>query len=521
MKLLFSWRKKISLLTALEKVVGLEALEKTVLKTVDRRSLLQTAAKETGQPEDELLAQVAERIGIETHPNLLDTVVVSLPKGFAISDLRRAGAVLLMRGSEIEAVACVDPELLEQLGSRVNRKKLYLAHWQLVSQCLDKIENAQKSLIEQEEKLAQIKAESDLKKLVQIGEDIIQALIQKVESYGGDNFDVNLVRSPIYTFKTADGRSATGHIAEAIRPGLENLLKRHAANNFVTINLNSGTTRENVQVTRFKEGSLYRIIWQIPDKALKNLESSQKQFVQETKEKFGAGNQSTDSVNSYPFDLSEPIAGENVVIENLEKEGYQEIKESNKLEPGFVGSFTENEKSYLPESSNVVQLNSGSQIVGNQVADRQVASNQFSHLAQQNIASPSCIMVVDDNITFLKVLERFFSSQGYHVVIAQNGQEALHYLSTEQKKPDILVCDVHMPRMNASEFLGNLRTKSYGKDMPVVMLTSDEDVEVEIKFVEQGVEAFIGKSEDPRLLLAHVKRLLENKAKFIKQSWAA
>ncbi len=130
------------------------------------------------------------------------------------------------------------------------------------------------------------------------------------------------------------------------------------------------------------------------------------------------------------------------------------------------------------------------------------------HLVQDE---PAVVLVVDDNEVFRCVLERFFERQGMRTLHASNGQEALELL--EQESPDVVVCDVHMPSMNGHEFIKAFRKLESFTGTPLIMLTSDDDVETELSTVEAGADAFLQKNEDPRKLCAYVSRFLKREQK--------
>ena len=121
------------------------------------------------------------------------------------------------------------------------------------------------------------------------------------------------------------------------------------------------------------------------------------------------------------------------------------------------------------------------------------------------------ILVVDDNPTFARVLERFFDRNGAASAHAPSGAAAIELLSSGTMKPDLIVCDVHMPLMNGVEFLKQIRQSEQLRLTPAVMLTSDTDIEIEIELLGAGADAYVRKQDDPRLLWVHVKRLLDQR----------
>lgn len=121
------------------------------------------------------------------------------------------------------------------------------------------------------------------------------------------------------------------------------------------------------------------------------------------------------------------------------------------------------------------------------------------------------VLIIDDNSTFVRVLERFMQRNEIRTRSASDGSQALSLLAGREIRPDLVICDVHMPGVNGFDFVKAFRLESAYVDIPVVMLTSDDDIEVELKLINLGADAFIAKNEDPRILCAHVKRLLERR----------
>ena len=118
------------------------------------------------------------------------------------------------------------------------------------------------------------------------------------------------------------------------------------------------------------------------------------------------------------------------------------------------------------------------------------------------------VLIVDDNATFVRVLERFFDRHGLDVTHVSSASEAIDTLGSQLPPVDLVVCDVYMPGGSGKDFLKHLRQDSRFNTMPIVMLTSDGDVELKLRLLNEGADAFITKNEDPRLLCVQVQRLI-------------
>lgn len=120
------------------------------------------------------------------------------------------------------------------------------------------------------------------------------------------------------------------------------------------------------------------------------------------------------------------------------------------------------------------------------------------------------VLVVDDNPMFCRVLERLLRREGVNPYFAENGVVALEKLEASEKVlPKVIICDLHMPVMNGREFLFRIKRDPRLQVIPIIMLTSDEDIDVELQLLAEGADAFVSKAKDPRVLTTQVQRLLK------------
>lgn len=104
---------------------------------------------------------------------------------------------------------------------------------------------------------------------------------------------------------------------------------------------------------------------------------------------------------------------------------------------------------------------------------------------------PVEVLIVDDSISVRKVLNNFILDQGWHPSAARDGAEALEKI--RKRKPDILILDVEMPRMNGFEVLQVLQYQSRYRNIPVVMITSRSAEKYREKAIGLGARGFINK----------------------------
>jgi len=119
------------------------------------------------------------------------------------------------------------------------------------------------------------------------------------------------------------------------------------------------------------------------------------------------------------------------------------------------------------------------------------------------------ILVVDDQLQNIELLEAYLIPQGYEIVKAASGEEALGKLVHNQI--DLILLDVMMPKMSGLEMLEKLRADEKTKAIPVVMITALSEVADKVKALEAGCDDFISKPFDRHELLARVKSLIRIK----------
>ncbi|GAB4420914.1 MAG: response regulator transcription factor [Anaerolineales bacterium] len=118
------------------------------------------------------------------------------------------------------------------------------------------------------------------------------------------------------------------------------------------------------------------------------------------------------------------------------------------------------------------------------------------------------IMVVDDEKRLVALVESYLSQQGYRVVSANNGKEALSVARREQ--PDLIILDIMMPEMDGYEFMREHRKEF---DTPIILLTARVDDDERVIGLEVGADDYITKPFRPRELVARVRAVLRRAGK--------
>jgi CheY-like chemotaxis protein len=99
------------------------------------------------------------------------------------------------------------------------------------------------------------------------------------------------------------------------------------------------------------------------------------------------------------------------------------------------------------------------------------------------------ILVVDDSDELTHVIADFLSMFGHHVFTASDGYDALEWM--EKKDVDIVVSDIHMPRMDGFTLMSMI--KNQYPDIPIVLITGFSVSEAKKRAFEQGADAFVAK----------------------------
>jgi class 3 adenylate cyclase/CheY-like chemotaxis protein len=122
-------------------------------------------------------------------------------------------------------------------------------------------------------------------------------------------------------------------------------------------------------------------------------------------------------------------------------------------------------------------------------------------------AGDGVILVVDDNEGNRELLARRLVRDGHRVLAASNGKAALETLAGEPV--DLVLLDVMMPEMNGYEVLQHLKADPALRDMPVLMISSLDEIDSVVRCIELGAEDYLPKPFNPVLLRARIGACLE------------
>ena len=126
-------------------------------------------------------------------------------------------------------------------------------------------------------------------------------------------------------------------------------------------------------------------------------------------------------------------------------------------------------------------------------------------LVAQGIAP--LVMVVDDSLTVRKITGRLLEREGYHVLVAKDGLDALNQM--QELTPDVLLADIEMPRMDGFDLARNMRNNPRLKTVPIIAITSRIADKHRNFAQEVGIDHYLGKPYDEDQLLRLIRHLLK------------
>ena len=115
------------------------------------------------------------------------------------------------------------------------------------------------------------------------------------------------------------------------------------------------------------------------------------------------------------------------------------------------------------------------------------------------------VLIADDEPDILEILKYNLVGQGYEVITAKDGDEALE--KARRHQPDLIVLDVMMPRKTGVEVCQLLRAQAAFKDTLIIFLTAVNDEGSQIKGLETGADDYVAKPVSPKVFISRVNAL--------------
>lgn len=118
------------------------------------------------------------------------------------------------------------------------------------------------------------------------------------------------------------------------------------------------------------------------------------------------------------------------------------------------------------------------------------------------------ILVIDDDETLLATVDSILKKNGYNAALAKDTKEGFTLI--EKRLPQLILLDIKLPGMDGYEALDKLKGEEKTKDIPVIMLTSKNDIASVSQCLENGAHDYIVKPFDYNNLVARVRQVLED-----------
>ncbi len=119
------------------------------------------------------------------------------------------------------------------------------------------------------------------------------------------------------------------------------------------------------------------------------------------------------------------------------------------------------------------------------------------------------IMIVDDSVSVRRVISNLIKNVGWQPVTAKDGLEALEIIQRSAQKPDLILLDIEMPRMDGYELAATLQGQDTYRSIPIVMLTSRAGEKHRRKAFDLGVSEYVVKPYQDETLLSIIRRLTQ------------
>ncbi|WP_457857464.1 Hpt domain-containing protein [Psychrobacter pulmonis] len=152
-------------------------------------------------------------------------------------------------------------------------------------------------------------------------------------------------------------------------------------------------------------------------------------------------------------------------------------------------------------------------LMRNAALGREIAKPAIS--VRSSTESKTTILVVDDSVTVRKVTSRFLERQGFNVVLAKDGIDALEIL--QETTPDLMLLDIEMPRMDGFEVASQVRHNRRLQELPIIMITSRTGEKHRERAFEIGVNDYMGKPFQENQLLNKIQGLLGIEASLVNE----
>ncbi|MFZ2087613.1 MAG: response regulator, partial [Desulfobaccales bacterium] len=211
--------------------------------------------------------------------------------------------------------------------------------------------------------------------------------------------------------------------------------------------------------------------------------------------------------------INDVIGVSETLLENAAEQGRLDLIADLKK----IQSAAEYVVSYIDEIIDFGKIDAGLKKSGAEEAERLALIDHvmlsLRGLAQDSAAvtgyESGSILVVDDNGINRDLLCRYLERQGHAVQVAPNGRQALEMIAGGAF--DLVLLDITMPGLTGYEVLQNLKSSETWRDLPVIMISALDEMDLVIRCIELGAEDYLPKPFNPVLLRNRVGDFLEKK----------
>jgi len=192
-------------------------------------------------------------------------------------------------------------------------------------------------------------------------------------------------------------------------------------------------------------------------------------------------------------------ASNSTIIEAAEKNGYESLREAAKKLLAKGLTTLEEARPYLREGS---QLEASKDLVAASSDEAQEENHRSKPAGSRKVK----ILLIEDDLNVRDIMSCLLEEEMYEVIQAENGQEGLEKLF--ESPPDIVLCDLMMPKMDGREFLVRLKNNRDAKGIPLIFLTAVDSEENEVDLLNLGASDFISKNAGVKVLLSRIRNVL-------------
>lgn len=164
------------------------------------------------------------------------------------------------------------------------------------------------------------------------------------------------------------------------------------------------------------------------------------------------------------------------------------------------------------ETMEMLSRITGLQVVPVLATRKEILDAISVHYLKSSPENGEAILVVEDSATIATIIQVALVKEGYKVLLAPDGLEALKIAVSE--RPKLIITDSIMPRMDGYGLLRAIKANPMTSEIPVIMLTSKASTEDEQKALEFGFSDFIPKPVQPVRVVSRVKHILDMTKKY-------